>query len=54
MYHQDAVITLEFSQVFASSVIVKAKHVTVEPDFSSAQSRTATLFQGDLVYRKLG
>ena len=54
MYHQDTVVALEFSQVFTSSVIIKAKYVTVEPNFSSAQSRTSTLLQGDLVHRKLG
>ena len=37
MYYEDAVFTLEFSQIFTSSVIVESEHVAVEPYFPSAQ-----------------
>ena len=50
--YQDAVVTLEFSQIFASAVIVETQYIPVEPDFSSAQSRTASLFQGYFMYRQ--
>ena len=53
-YNQYGVVTLEFSQVFAASIIVEAKYVTVEPDFTSTESRAAFLFQGYFVYRQAG
>ena len=47
--NQDAFIALEFAQVLSASVVVKAKHIMVEPYFSSAQRRAATLLQADFM-----
>ena len=51
---QYGVFTLEFAQIFTSSVIVEAEYVTVEPYFTPAEGRTAFLFQGNFVYRQTG
>ena len=51
-YNQNVVVALEFTQIFASSVVVEAEHVTVKPYFTSAQCGTTPLFQNNFVYRQ--
>ena len=53
-YNQNVVVALEFTQIFASSVVVEAEHVTVKPYFTSTERRTSFLFQGYLMYRQAG
>ena len=50
LYDKDGVFALEFSEIFSATVVVEAQHVTVEPDFPSAQGGASALFQGYLVY----
>ena len=52
--NQYAVVALEFTQIFTSSVIVEAEYVTVKPYFTSTERRTSFLFQGYLMYRQAG
>ena len=52
--NQYSVLALEFSEIFASSVVVEAEYVTIKPHLTSSESRTASLFQGDFVHREPG
>ena len=44
--NQYAVVALEFTQIFTSSVIVEAEYVTVKPYFTSTERGTSFLFKG--------
>ena len=48
-YYKDEVFALEFAQLLASSFVIKAKHVAVEPHHASAERRTSTLLQRDFM-----
>ena len=53
-HHQNAFVALILADELASSVVVKAEHIAVEPHFASAQRRAAPLLQGDAVHRVTG
>ena len=52
--NQYGILALEFSEIFSPSVVVEAKYIPIKPDFTSSESRTASLFQGDLMHREPG